>query len=66
MAEAEVGDDARVVLVAITPAGLDLLAERRATRAGRLSELMDQLPAADRRRLNAAVPALIRLAGTEL
>jgi DNA-binding MarR family transcriptional regulator len=59
-------DDARVVLVAITPAGLDLLAERRATRAVRLSELMDQLSAADRRRLNAAVPALIRLAGTEL
>jgi DNA-binding MarR family transcriptional regulator len=59
-------DDARVVLVAITPAGLDLLAERRATRAVHLAGLMDRLPAADRRHLNAAVPALIRLAATEL
>jgi DNA-binding MarR family transcriptional regulator len=58
-------DDARVVLVAITDVGRELLASRRATRAVHLAQLMDTLPAADRRRLTAAVPALIRLAAAE-
>lgn len=55
-------DDARVVLVVITEAGLALLRERRAVRATHLQALIDTLPAPDRRRIVAAVPALIRLA----
>jgi DNA-binding MarR family transcriptional regulator len=55
-------DDARVVLVTITEAGLALLRERRAVRATHLQALIHTLPERDRRRIVAAVPALIRLA----
>lgn len=56
------GDDARVVMVHLTPAGADLLRHRRLARAQRLDALMDQLPAADRAAIHAALPALSLLA----
>lgn len=55
-------DDARVVLVGITGGGRHLLRERRATRAVHLEALIESLPATDRRRVTAALPALVRLA----
>lgn len=55
-------EDARVVLVGITAAGRDLLTRRREARAQRLSELLDTLPAGDRRAIVAAMPALNLLA----
>lgn len=55
--------DGRVVLIEITPAGRDLLRHRRALRAEKVGELLAALPAADRRAIEAALPALDRLAG---
>ncbi len=54
--------DARVVRVGITRGGRDLLDLRRATRADHVVRLVATLPAADRERIGAAVPALVRLA----
>ena len=54
--------DARVVLVGITAGGAALLRERRAARTAQLDGLIATLPAADRERILAATPALLRLA----
>jgi DNA-binding MarR family transcriptional regulator len=51
-------DDGRVVLVHITNAGRAELLRRRAVRADRLGALFDQLSAADRAALIAALPAI--------
>ncbi|MGB9375973.1 MAG: MarR family transcriptional regulator [Mycobacteriales bacterium] len=56
--------DRRVVLVGITAAGRQLMADRRALRAEQLSLLLDQLPADDRDAIATALPGLTRL--TEL
>jgi DNA-binding MarR family transcriptional regulator len=56
------GDDARVVMVHLTPTGADLLRHRRAARAERLHDLIGQLPAPDRAAIHAALPALTLLA----
>lgn len=53
--------DGRRVVVAITPAGAQRLAESRERRNAWLSEQLDRLPAADRRRLLAAVGSMERL-----
>jgi DNA-binding MarR family transcriptional regulator len=53
--------DARVVLVAITRAGRQLVRERRRAGAQALSELIDKLDERDAAELNAALPALLRL-----
>jgi DNA-binding MarR family transcriptional regulator len=55
-------DDARVVMVHLTPAGAALLDRRRDNRARRMAELTDRLPAEDRATIAAALPALDRLA----
>ena len=55
--------DGRVVLVRITPAGQELLARRRETRARHLAELLSTLSDDDQRHLAAALPALERLGG---
>ncbi|NJC71267.1 MarR family transcriptional regulator [Planosporangium thailandense] len=54
-------DDARVVLVHLTPAGEDLIRRRRDERARRLTELAGRLAADDRAAIAAALPALERL-----
>lgn len=54
-------DDARVVMVHLTPAGADLLRRRRDARARLLVELTARLSADDRAALAAALPALDRL-----
>ena len=54
--------DARVVLLSLTPAGRELVAHRREARAQRLSAALAGLPADDVARIAAAVPALNRLA----
>lgn len=54
--------DARVVRVGITRGGLELLDLRRAMRADQLGRMVAMLPATDRERIEAAVPALVRLA----
>lgn len=54
--------DARVVLVEVTDAGRELAARRREERVAALSALLDQLEPAERAALDAAVPALTRLA----
>ncbi|MFD0592843.1 hypothetical protein ACFQZ4_10040 [Catellatospora coxensis] len=54
--------DRRVVLVEITQAGRDLLRHRRDVRAERVAALLAQLDAADRAAIEAALPALGRLA----
>jgi DNA-binding MarR family transcriptional regulator len=54
-------DDGRVVLVALTPAGTDYLADRRRARAERLTELIQLLPAGQAAALAAAVPAMTSL-----
>jgi DNA-binding MarR family transcriptional regulator len=53
--------DARVVLVAITRAGRQLLRERRRAGAEALTELIDKLDEQDAAQLHAALPALRRL-----
>jgi DNA-binding MarR family transcriptional regulator len=53
--------DARVVLVAITRAGRQLVRERRRVGAEALTELIDKLDEQDAAELNAALPALLRL-----
>lgn len=55
-------DDGRAVLVEITPAGRDLLRHRRAVRAKAVRSLLAELSAADRAAIEAALPALDRLA----
>ncbi len=59
-------DDARVVRVGITETGRRILRDRRATRAVRLQALMDTLPAGERERIEAALPALAHLADAEI
>lgn len=54
-------DDRRVVLVAVTPEGRDLVARRRAQRAQALRALLDQLDPAESSSVHRAVPALARL-----
>jgi DNA-binding MarR family transcriptional regulator len=54
--------DARVVVLDLTPAGAELLAQRRAERALRLSHALADLPAADALRIADALPALAHLA----
>ncbi|MEU8006734.1 MarR family transcriptional regulator [Catellatospora sp. NPDC049111] len=54
--------DRRVVLVEITQAGQDLLRHRRDVRAERVAALLSQLDPADRAAIEAALPALGRLA----
>ncbi len=54
--------DARVVLLSLTPAGRDLVAHRRKARTQRLSAALSDLTADDVTRIAAAVPALTRLA----
>jgi DNA-binding MarR family transcriptional regulator len=53
--------DARVVLVAITRTGRQLLRERRRTGAQALTQLIDKLDEHDSAELNTALPALLRL-----
>jgi DNA-binding MarR family transcriptional regulator len=53
--------DARVVLVAITRAGRQLLRKRRRAGAEALTELVDKLDPQQAAELNAALPALLRL-----
>jgi DNA-binding MarR family transcriptional regulator len=53
--------DARVVLVAITRAGRQLLRRRRQVGAEALTELIDKLDEQVAAELNAALPALLRL-----
>ena len=59
-------DDRRGVLVALTDPGRALLAARRRERADALAELLDDLDAADRTALAAALPALTRLVTKEV
>jgi DNA-binding MarR family transcriptional regulator len=54
--------DARVVVLDLTPAGADLLAQRRADRADRLAIALADLPTADASRIAHALPALAHLA----
>ncbi|GAA2385134.1 MarR family transcriptional regulator [Catellatospora methionotrophica] len=54
--------DRRVVLVEITAGGRDLLRHRRDVRAERVAALLAQLDPADRAAIEAALPALGRLA----
>ncbi len=54
--------DGRIVNVAVTEAGRDLLRTRRRERAERLADLVAALDATDRAALAAAVPAITRLA----
>jgi DNA-binding MarR family transcriptional regulator len=51
-------DDGRVVNVEITDAGRELVAERRAARADRLSALLSRLSQSDQEALAAALPAI--------
>ena len=53
--------DGRGVLVAVTPAGSALLADRRRARAEVVAELVDRLPPDDRAALAGAAPALTHL-----
>jgi DNA-binding MarR family transcriptional regulator len=53
--------DARVVLVAITRAGRQLLRERRRAGAEALTELIDKLDEQDTAQLHSVLPALRRL-----
>jgi DNA-binding MarR family transcriptional regulator len=54
--------DGRVVLVAVTRAGRELLRRRHRARAARLAALLAELPADDATAIAAALPALTRLA----
>jgi DNA-binding MarR family transcriptional regulator len=53
--------DGRIVLVAITEAGREMLSRRRAARVAFLSGLIGALDPADQRAIEAAAPALHRL-----
>jgi DNA-binding MarR family transcriptional regulator len=53
--------DARVVLVAITPGGRQMIRERRRVGAQALTECIDKLAEQDAVELNAVLPALLRL-----
>jgi DNA-binding MarR family transcriptional regulator len=55
--------DRRAVLLALTPAGAELLDRRREGRAARLAGPLDELDDDDVRAITAALPALARLAG---
>ena len=55
-------EDARVVMVSLTPAGRELLRRRRLARTHLLRELLDRLPEDDREQIFAAVPAINLLA----
>jgi DNA-binding MarR family transcriptional regulator len=55
-------EDGRCWVVALSPAAEGLLAEIRAARTAHLAECLALLPAEDRERLTAALPALERLA----
>jgi DNA-binding MarR family transcriptional regulator len=54
--------DARVVNVAVTAQGEDLIARRRAARAGRFAEFFTMLPTRHQAALTSALPALQLLA----
>ena len=54
--------DARVVNVAVTAQGEELIARRRAARAARFAEFFAMLPAPDQAALTSARPALQLLA----
>ena len=54
--------DGRVVQVRITPGGSALLAQRRAVRAERVAELLQQLSPTEQALLTAALPAMEALA----
>jgi DNA-binding MarR family transcriptional regulator len=54
--------DARVVLLALTPAGRDVVDQRREARTQRLADALSGLTEDDVTRIAAAVPALNRLA----
>ena len=58
-------DDGRAVQVQITDAGRELIAQRRAARAERLSALLGQLSQSDQDALAAALPAINALASVE-
>jgi DNA-binding MarR family transcriptional regulator len=62
LAERQPAGDRRAVRVAATPAGHELMAGGRRRRVEVLTEALAALPAADRRRLQAAAPLLDRLA----
>ena len=53
--------DGRVVVVSITEAGGAVVEQRRAAHARALADRLDQLPAADRAAILAALPAMERL-----
>ena len=53
--------DKRVALIALTPAGADLLRSRRRAGAEALMQLIDKLPPGESAALAAAIPALRRL-----
>jgi DNA-binding MarR family transcriptional regulator len=57
-------DDRRAVRVAVTEAGLTVLAERRATRAAALAVPLDALDPSDREVLARVLPALQRLSAS--
>jgi DNA-binding MarR family transcriptional regulator len=54
--------DARVVLLSLTPAGRDVVAQRREARTQRLAAALSGLTEDDVMRIGAAVPAMNRLA----
>jgi DNA-binding MarR family transcriptional regulator len=55
--------DRRAVVLSLTPAGADLLAQRRAARTTRLAPYLAHLSPDDLRSIAAAMPALTRLTG---
>jgi DNA-binding MarR family transcriptional regulator len=54
-------NDGRAVVLSLTPAGADLLAQRRATRTSRLAPYLAGLSPDDLRSIAAAMPAITRL-----
>ncbi|MEV6924932.1 MarR family transcriptional regulator [Dactylosporangium sp. NPDC051485] len=54
--------DGRVVLVQVTPAGIELLERRRAVRAAHMASLLEDVTDEDEALIAAALPALERLA----
>jgi DNA-binding MarR family transcriptional regulator len=55
--------DRRAVVLSLTPAGADLLAQRRAARTTRLAPYLARLSPDDLRSIAPAMPALTRLTG---